>query len=359
MDTTDEEITFDANGYCNHCSDFLDRKLKWTYKGIESDKLFSDKIERIKKAGAGAKYDCVVGISGGADSCYTAYICKNAGLRVLLVHLDNGWDSETSVKNIEVVCKNLGLDYMSSVLDWTEFRDAQLSHLKASVPEIETPTDIAILEHLHKTAAKFKVKYIIMGGNYFTEGILPRSWHYDAKDKKYSYAIHKQFGTTDPKTLPSFDFWKELYYKFIKRIKIYYILNEVPYNKKKAKTTLEGLGWRDYGQKHHESFYTKIVQSYILPLKFNIDYRKPTYSNLICTGDISREKVLELLSQKPYNEDTINNDIEYVCKKLGITSLEFQEIMKQAPKTYKDYPNNKSLLEFLYKFYRLISGSKM
>jgi N-acetyl sugar amidotransferase len=352
MDTSDEEITFDEVGNCNHCNEFLELKLKWTYQGVASDKLLEQQIQKIKLAGKNNKYDCVVGMSGGADSCYTAYICKNAGLRVLLVHLDNGWDSETSVKNIETISKKLGLDYVSHVLDWNEFRDVQLAHLKASVPEIETPTDIAILEHLHKTAANYGIKHVIMGGNYITEGILPKNWHYNAKDKKYSLALQKQFGTIKIKNYPSFSFWEELYYKFFKGIRIFYILNYVPYIKKEAIAKLEEMGWKDYGQKHHESFYTRIVQSYILPVKFNIDYRKATYSNKICTGDLSREDALTLLSESPYNQSTIESDIEYVCKKLGITVGEFDEIMRQAPKTYKDYPNSSLLLEFTYRLYR-------
>jgi N-acetyl sugar amidotransferase len=357
MDTTDLEITFNESGYCNHCSDFLEKKLKWTYQGDVSDQILQQQVNEIKKAGKHKKYDCVVGISGGADSCYTALVCKELGLRALLVHVDNGWNAEISVKNIEIICKSLDFDFASHVLDWNEFRDVQLSHLLASVPEIETPTDIAILQYLHKSAAQYDVHSIIMGGNYITEGILPKSWHYDAKDKKYSMAIQKQFGTQPIKNFPAFDLWQELYYKFIKGIKIYYLLNHLPYNKRDVIKKLESLGWRDYGEKHHESFYTRIVQSYILPIKFNIDYRKATLSNKICTHILSREDAIDLLSKPAYNIVSIDSDIEYVCKKLGITTTEFREIMDEKPKTYKDFPNNRKVLENLYKIYRFISGS--
>lgn len=177
------------------------------------------------------------------------------------------------------------MDYQCYVLDWNDFLDVQLSHLRASVPEIETPTDIAILQYLHKAANDFDVKNIIMGGNYVTEGILPKSWHYNPKDKKYSISIHRQFGRKEVKEFPSFDFWTELYFKLFRGVRILYILNHVPYDKKEAIAILLNLGWKDYGQKHHESFYTRIVQSYILPVKFNIDYRKATLSNKVCNGE--------------------------------------------------------------------------
>lgn len=358
MDTSDPEIVFDSHGHCNHCNEFLNKKINWAYQGSSSDIALKQLTEEIKNAGKGNKYDCVVGMSGGADSCYTAYLCHQLGLRALLVHMDNGWDSETSVKNIETMCRTFNFDYESHVLDWSEFRDVQLSHLKASVPEIETPTDIAILEYLHQSAARHNIKHIVMGGNYITEGILPKSWHYNAKDSTYSRAIQKRFGSQQIKNFPSFNFWQELWYKFFKRIKIVYVLNLVPYNKQSAIATLQKLGWKDYGEKHHESFYTRIVQSYILPVKFNIDYRKATLSNKVCTGVMSREEALALLKLLPFNETKIEEDIAYVCKKLGISLGEFKEIMALPPLTYKDYPNNKWWLEKAYRLYRLISGSK-
>lgn len=358
MDTTDPDIRFDAAGCCNHCTDFLEKKIKWSYQGTVSDKALQQIVEGMKADGKGRAYDCVAGVSGGADSCYTAYICHKLGLRVLLVHMDNGWDSETSVKNIEVICRCFNFDYESHVLDWGEFRDVQLSHLKASVPEIETPTDIAILECLHKSAAKHGVKHIVMGGNYITEGILPRSWHYDAKDSTYSRGIHALHGTQKIKEFPSFNFWQEAYYKLVKGIRITYLLNYVPYKKNEAIATLEALGWKDYGQKHHESFYTRIVQSYILPVKFNIDYRKATLSNKVCTGLLSRQAALKSLEELPYNPDTIQADIDYVYKKLGITSQEFEAILKAAPKSYRDYPNSRWWLEPAYKLYRFMTGAK-
>ncbi len=356
MDTSDPEITFNGKGECNHCTEFLNVKMAWTYQGVESDHKLRDYVMEIKRKGVGKKYDCVIGLSGGVDSCFVAFKCKQLGLSALLVHLDNGWNSETSVQNIESISKSLGFDYISYVLNWEEFRDIQLSHLKASVPEIETPTDIAILEYLHKAAFEYDVKYIVMGGNYITEGILPKSWHYNAKDDTYSKAIHKKFGSVKPKAFPSFNFKQEVYYKFVKGIKIVYLLNDLPYSKSEAIHELQKLGWKDYGQKHHESFYTRIVQSYILPLKFNIDYRKPTLSNKICTHTITREEALQILETKPYNESSIDLDIDFVCKKLGISRVEFDTMMKEPPKTFRDYPNSHRFLEWIYKLYRVLTA---
>lgn len=353
MDTSDLEISFDENGHCNHCVDYFERISKLTYQGISSDNQLVEIVKKIKSSGKNQKYDCVIGVSGGIDSSYVAYISKKLGLKPLAVHLDNGWNSELAVHNIENILKKLDIDLFTYVLDWEEFKDLQLSFLRASVPEIETPTDMAIPAVLHKIAAKHNIKFIISGGNYATEGILPESWHYDRKDDKYLKAIHKQFGKKKLTTFPTFGFMKEIYYKFIRRISFVYILNYIPFSKKDAKELLENeLNWTYYGGKHYESSYTRFVQSYILPEKFNIDYRKPNSSTQICSGEITREQAIEELISKSYNSKQVIEDIEYLCKKLGIKVEEFNEIMSSPLKTFSDYPNNKRMLNFIYNTYR-------
>ena len=356
MDTTDPEISFDVNGYCNHCNHYFEITSKLIYSGETAEARLDPVIKKIKSAGKNSKYDCLIGISGGVDSCYTAYVAKKLGLRVLTAHMDNGWDSESAVKNIKYIVNKLDLDYESYVLDWEEFRDLQLSFLKASVPEAETPTDIAILAALHKIAAKYNIKHIISGGNYATEGILPKGWHYDAKDLKYLKSIQKKFGSHKLKSFPTFSFLLEFYYKFFRRIRIIYLLNFLPYSKKDAKELLEKeLDWKYYGGKHHESFYTKFIQSYLLYEKFGIDYRRATYSTMICTGEMTREDALnEILNNMPYNNLKIEEDIDYLCKKLEISKEEFKNIMSLKPKFFYNYPNNKFFLEFIYKTYRCL-----
>jgi len=357
MDTSDQEILFDENGFCNHCTGYFEIISKQTYQGEASDKQLELLIEKIKKAGKNRAYDVVIGISGGVDSIYTAMLAQKHGLRVLAVHLDNGWNSELAVGNIEKILQHLKIDLHTYVLDWQEFRDLQLAFLRASVPEMETPTDVAIPAVLHKFAAQYNVKYIFSGGNYVTEGILPKSWHYDAKDVKYLKSINKQYGTGRLRTFPTFGFTKESWYKLVKGIKMVYPLNLVPYNKKDALRILEQeLDWKNYGGKHHESLYTKFVQSYILPVKFGIDYRRATYSTQICAGELTREAALEELKKPPYDLVQIKEETDYLCKKLGITEDAFQSIMNQLPLSYRDYPNSRKWLEFIYRAYRKLKG---
>ena len=353
MDTSDSEIKFDNEGNCNHCNKFLHDSKNITYQGEESDKRLEVILEKIKEKGKGKEYDCLIGVSGGVDSSFVAYKTKELGLRPLAVHMDNGWNSEESVNNIKNVCNQLDIDYQSYVLDWEEFKDIQLSILKSSIVEVEIPTDLAMTSVLHKVASENNIKYIVMGGNYATEGILPESWFYNPKDLKLLKGIQKKFGTRKMKSFPTFDYKLEMYYKFIKGIRIIYILNYLPFSKEEAIETLKKkVGWKVIGGKHHESYYTRFVQSYLQPVKFNLDYRRATLSSQICSGEVTRQYALEQLKKTSYEIEDIDFEKEYVSKKLGITTEEFEKIINAPPKSYTDYPNDEKKLSFIYNIYR-------
>ena len=353
MDSSDPGITFDSLGNCNHCNEFLTIKQNIIYHGEESDKQLLSILKSIKKSGKRQKYDCLIGMSGGTDSSYVALKAVELGLKPLAVHMDNGWDSEEAVNNIKYLCTQLNIDYQSYVLNWKEFKDLQLSILKSSIVEVEIPTDVAIAGICYKVASENNIKYILGGGNVQTEGILPDLWFYNPKDLKLLKSIQSKFGSETLKNFPSFDYKIEIYYKFIRRIKMVYLLNYMPYSKDKAIEALENqVGWKNYGGKHHESVYTRFVQSYIQPVKFNLDYRRATLSTQICTKEMTRENALIELKNKPYNKDTLEEDKIYVSKKLGIELSELEKIMKTPPKSYKDYPNDEKKLEFIYKIYK-------
>ena len=351
MDTSDPEISFDSQGHCNHCTARL--VLNATRpRGGARDRLEAS-VALLKEAGRSSKYDCVIGVSGGADSSYCAYLAVKHGLRVLAVHMDNGWNTALAVRNIKTLVTKLRLDYTSCVLDWEEFKDLQLAFLKASVPEIETPTDIAIPAALHRVAAEHNVRNIVAGGNVWTEGILPKAWHYDAKDVKYLKAIHDQFGTRKIRSFPTFGFQKHTYYKLVKGIRFFYVLEHVDYRSDDVRKILrDEIGWERPSGKHHESTITRFVQSYVLPVKFNIDYRRATFSSQICAGELTRERALQELKKPSYEPAQVEVDRRYIAKKFGISVETLDAIIAAPPKSHRDYPNDQKLLEPLYAAYR-------
>jgi N-acetyl sugar amidotransferase len=335
MDSSDPDIKFDADGICHHCHAY-DVSVKAHVKTpADRDEL----VAEIKRAGAGKPYDCIIGVSGGVDSTYVAYaIKKQLGLRPLAVHLDNGWDSELAVKNIQQTLEKLGIELFTEVLDWDEFRDLQLSFLRASTPDSEIPSDHAIVSVLYQQARRLGIKYVLSGCNVRTESHLPPAWSRGHADWRYIQGLQKQFGTRPLSTFPHRNMLDLV--RDARSIKWVDILNYVDYKKADALRILQDeLGWQYYGGKHYESIYTRFYQGYILPKKFGFDKRRMHLSSLICSGEITREHALAELEKPTYPEDLQASDREYVAKKLGITDAEFDAIMKAPPKRFEDYPS--------------------
>jgi N-acetyl sugar amidotransferase len=354
MDTTDPEITFDADGACSHCARFAEVRQHLVGPPEERSERLELLVADMRAAGRGHDYDCVIGLSGGVDSTYVAYLVKQLGLRPLAVHLDNGWDSELAVKNVEQIVTRLGIDLHTHVLDWGQFKDLQLSFLKASVPDGEIPTDHAIGAVLLRTAARRGIPYLVSGSNVATEGILPTTWTYGVWDWKYISGVHRRFGTRKLSGFPHYTLYDYAYYVGVRRIRSVRLLDLVDYDKAEAMRTIESeLGWRYYGGKHYESIYTKFFQGYILPRKFNIDKRRAHLSTLVCAGTMDRATALEAIQGDPYPPGQLEADREYAPKKLNLSEGEFERIMNLPRRSYRDYPNSEALRNRLLRAGRL------
>ena len=343
MDTTAADIRFDQHGICNYCTTYL-RNRERLASGANKHEKLKLVIDKIRRDGRGKRYDCVIGVSGGADSTYVAYVVRSLELRPLAVHLDNGWDSELAVANIENTMKRMGIDLYTHVLDWNEFKDLQRSFLFASTPDTELPTDHAIRTVLLQTACEMNVGYILNGRNFSTEGILPIDWSYGPFDWKYLKNVHRRFGKVPLRTYPHLTLASLFYHYIVRGIKDINILNMVDYRKQEAMEVLKKeLGWRDYGGKHHESTFTKFYQAHILPVKFNIDKRKAHYSVLVASGQMTRREALEALKQPPYLTNELTEHKRFFAKKLDLSEEDFDRIMTARRRSYKDYPNRSSV----------------
>lgn len=340
MDTTDPEIVFDDQGVCNHCHYYDQRARSELFPPEERQRRLEGLVSAIKQSGKGKDYDCILGISGGVDSSYTAYLARQLGLRPLAVHFDNGWDSELAVDNIKKLLSALNIDLYTYVVDWDEFCDLQKSFLRASVPNVEIPTDHAINAVMWNTAYKHGIRYILSGSNLTTEGIMPLAWTYTAHDLYHIYAIHRRFGSRALKSFPRLGFFRFVYYVLVRQVRVVNLLNYMDYDKARAIQVLENeLGWRSYGQKHHESVWTRFYQGSFLVEKFGYDKRIPHLSTLIISGQLKRQEALALLKSDPYLEDLQHQDYAFILKKFSLSDSEYQQILHTPPKRHLDYPN--------------------
>ena len=340
----DPDITFDEKGICNYYYEYLKAENEQVKKGAEGEAAFNKIIAQIKEDGKGKEYDCILGVSGGVDSTYLAHIAAQQGLRVLCVHFDNGWNSELAVMNIENIVSKCGFQLYTYVIDWNEFKDIQRSYFKANVIDIEAVTDIAIFSALDVLCKQFKIKHIIDGRNVVTEVTLPLSWI--CKNPSNLRDIQKQFGTVPLKSYPLMSPIRRRIVAKQKPFQSWPILNYIPYDKKEAKKTIiEKLSWRDYGGKHYESVFTRFYQGYILPQKFKVDKRKAHLSNIIFSGQITKQEALEELKQPIYPAELFATDYEFAIKKLGFTNDEFQAYLQTPPVPHSNYALSISLFD--------------
>jgi N-acetyl sugar amidotransferase len=340
MDTSDPEIAFDEAGVCNHCHDRDRRVAQEVFPGKEGQRKQAEFVRRIKHDGRKLAYDCVIGLSGGVDSTYIAYKVKRLGLRPLAVHLDNGWNSEVAVRNIESVVKTLDIDLYTEVLEWEEFRNLQLAFLRASTPDSEIPTDHAIMATLYRVAIKHGVRWLIDGTNVATEAMLPVTWSKGHSDFGYMRAINDAYSPTPLKTFPHFTYWDQMLRFPRKRLQQLPLLNYLDFDKPQAMEILQReLGWQPYGGKHYESIYTRFFQGYILPTKFGFDKRRAHQSCLLRAGNVTREAALAELELPALPPQLVRDDRAFVTKKLGISEDEFEAIMGAELRTFWDYPS--------------------
>lgn len=358
MDTSDPDITFDARGFCDHCVNFETNILPHWHPDEESERAILRQVEKIKRHGRGRSHDCILGISGGVDSSYLAYLAKEKfGLRPLMFHVDAGWNSQQAVNNVEKVVDGLGLDLHTEVVDWGEMQDLQLAYFKAQVPDLDTPQDHAFIAALYNFAAREGAHYILNGGNYSTECVRePLIWHYHASDLRQLRDIHGQFGTRELKTFPMANiFTYKLYYRYVKGVRVVRPLNDVPYNKEEAMQLLiDRFGWQRYAHKHYESRFTRFLEGYWLPTKFGYDQRRVHFSSLILTKQMARADALERLFSPAYDLATIDQDFEYVATKLNISVDELRALHAGPNKSYHDYKSALTLIHLGTKVLRAV-----
>lgn len=340
MDSTDPEIEFDERGVCSRCTAWFAHWPSVEKTRPDAEERLNAVIDRIRRRGRSREYDCVIGLSGGVDSTYLALVLvERFGLRPIAVHMDNGWNSELAVFNVERIVKRLDLDLISVVLDWEEFRSLQLAFMRASVPDIEIPTDHAIAAAMFDVAQRMRIPFVISGNNFETEGVVVPSWS-QGNEWNYIRGINELHGTMPLRTFPHRSFSKKVWQERVLGIRRAALLNYLPFHVETIVSELQDkLDWRPYPSKHYESVFTKFHHGYWLPRKFDADYRKAYLASLVCAGQLSRERALGILQKPPVDEDEVPDLEEFVQKKLRISPDEFSTLMENEPKSYWDYPN--------------------
>lgn len=361
LDTTDPTIRFDESGVCGQFYDFQENiRPRWK-PGLEGKNMLDGEIKKIKEEGKGKDFDCIIGMSGGADSSYMLHkMVTEHGLRPLVFHVDAGWNSELAVHNINCIIDKLGIDLFTEVINWDEVREFQLAMFKSGLPNIDLPQDIAFIGVLFQYAKKFNIKCILNGGNISTECVgYPLEYFYFADMSMVKDVLRKHSGKNF-KTYPfTSSLYRKLYMPYVQGVRMFKPLNFMPYVKDAAMAELESVyGWKPYPQKHFESRFTRFFEGYWLPKRFEYDVRRVQFSSLILTEQMTREEALLKLESSPYDEDLIHQDFEYIAKKLRISSKELTMYLEMPKKFFWDYRNRHKIFEMGEWLMSRISGTR-
>jgi N-acetyl sugar amidotransferase len=350
MDTSDPYICFDVHGRCQYCCNF-ETEIRPVWNTGELGRKRLVELARVIKAdGTGRDFDCIIGLSGGLDSSYAAYIAKEKmGLRPLLFHVDAGWNTDQAVGNIEKLVDGLGLDLFTDVVNWEAVKRMQVAFFRAGIPDQDLVQDAAFFSGLYKFARKYKIKHILTGSNFSTECCRePEEWGgYLGIDTTLFGDIWGKCGDGKPNDeFPLVDILVyKLWYQKVLGMKVHHPLNLVPYVKKDAENELERrFGWQRFQHKHHESRFTRFYEDYWLPRRFGYDKRRAHFSSLIMTGQMTRDQALDRISHPEMDEKFLKQEFEYVAHKLGLTVDELQRLFDMPKKTYRDYKNKRDLI---------------
>jgi N-acetyl sugar amidotransferase len=345
------DIKLDENGLCDLCAINLER-LQAIEARIQSDKLKA-LVRQVKNSSKRSMYDCIVGISGGADSVYTAFVCKQLGLNPLLVHVDSGWNSAEAVQNIRACASRLALDIETLVLNWEEMSDVQRSFVVSGVLDIDLPFDNAMIAALYKAANKYGVRYILTGHNSRTEGIMPPNYTFFKLDKRNILAIHSMFGTKKADSLPWIGPKQFFWYEKVRGIQMLNLLDYLDYNKDEAKAVIQNvLDWKEHGAKHFENSFTKFYQAVILPEKWKIDKRVAHLSMLVCSSQLTKAAAKKQLEEQIISKQERDILKQYFEKKLNLSVYEMDKYLQNPGVSHREFPSELDTYDRYRKFYR-------
>lgn len=348
-------INFDESGECNYCKQIDALTLDYGTGTQKGNAKFDKILVQIKKDGRNKKYDCIIGVSGGTDSSFILHLTKKWGLRPLAVHYDNTWNSAISTENIRKVLSKLDIDLYTHVVDNQEVDDIFKSFFLADVLEIDASTDLALAEVMYRAAWKYKVKYVLEGHSFLTEGISPISKNYF--DGKYIRSVHKIFGQKKMNTYPLMTISRFLFWTIFAKIQKIRPLWYIDYNKEDAREFLEKTyDWQYYGGHHLENRMSAYAHSVYLPSKFNTDMRNNTLSALVRSGRITQKFALEEYDKPPIIEKGL---VEYFKKRLKLSSEEYELIMGRKARSWIEFPTYKKTFELLRPMFKILAANNL
>lgn len=337
-DSSDSTIQFDEKGQCNYCTKAINDIGAIYFPNEEGQRRLEILLSDVKQSGRGKKYDCIMGLSGGLDSSYLAYLGYKWGLRILAIHIDDGYDTEISKNNLKKLIAATGFDYEIIQPDMEQYDGLTLAYMKAGVPNIAVPQDNVLFAFLYNRMKKYKIKYFLTGGNFALECILQKGNTYKATDVVNIRDINRHFGNTKLNRLKFISTVRREFDRNALGIQTPRPLNYINYNRERAfKELYNFCGFEYYGRKHLENILTAFIQLYWFPKKFGVDKRTSHLSSMIVSGQMTREEAMAEYAEPMYNPKQMHEYIEIVKSRLKLSEEEFEMIMSAPTHMHEEY----------------------
>ncbi|MBN2581460.1 MAG: N-acetyl sugar amidotransferase [Planctomycetes bacterium] len=281
-------ITFDGDGTCSRCHVWDSHWKSWSPGGEE---LLEKTLKPLR--GITKPYDCILGLSGGKDSAYAAYLCVKHGMTPLAVTYGNGFLTDWAMENIEKTVKTLGLAHVFVRPSWDKLKPWYRNCLlKAS--EFCSACNLGINAALLRTAKAYGIRVIASGTSPRTEAASPPEFftsttYYfrnvsqgaftkrDIDDFIYIGRLRKGLmhvtGASRRVQMARYVEWKE---------------NEL------TKVLSEELGWQGSLWSQHTDCKVSDAKEYLNLCKHGIAEKTAKLSALVRDGQLTREKAIEL-----------------------------------------------------------------
>lgn len=335
-------IVFDSGGVCNVCHDFEGRWGGFRRKLASRRKELDGILDSYRNNGG--KYDCLVPLSGGLDSTYVLYVCRELyGLRTLAFNFNNGFQSEIAKRNMESAVGRLGVDFLSAGPAWERARRLYALFFRKS-GEFCTPCNLGIWSMSFKVARDYGISLVVSGSSDRISERLPRgSRIYGWSPSYFREVVRGEMPVKDVREflyLPE-DFHNRMLRRVSQRfvpsgkVDVLPLYDFVEYDLDAMLGTLEGeLGWRRDGDRfHHIDCVMESVNDYFKQRKWGFS-AAAWYSMLVRIGQVSRDEALELTVKEEEKNSREPAELELWLELLGLSREDLEGFERRSQARY-------------------------
>ena len=319
-------VTFDQSGECSYCLRWRERwgALDFAQQETRLDAILS------KHRGRNKPYDCLIGLSGGKDSCYAALILKRRGMTPLACTFDNGFMTDRARHNIATTVSALSLGHvvLGNSRDYlkTLYRAAAIH-----AGEFCSVCNVGIRSTLYRLARSYGIDLIVSGQSNRTEASSPR---------EYFTCSAGYFRNLLRASLPHHDFGRFEYTSRLRRIAgqltnspfFLQLPTYVPWKEEAfLKELASDLGWQGSFGEQHTDCRMSDAKEYLKLMKFGVTELTAKLSSLVRDGQMSRDdaliKMREHMLYLQTNEDAI---VQLLKQELDLSGIDFDQALKAS-----------------------------